>query len=282
MADQLALTALLEELGQGHIFDGWPPPGEASANKQRFFAQVAQLDASYPGGLRAYVTNGRKLLADSKSGVNPLDGWIPSVPTGTSLEFASPVYTEHEAIGESEIGGCGFVLVAGGLGERLGFSGIKVALPYQITTEEPYLKLYISSILALQQRATELTGKEVELPLAIMVSEDTAAGTEELLKTNGFFGMKASQVRVRCRVPVVAPRSSRTIMRPAGDSAQAREGAMPVRQRGAPVNRSKGSIPTADEASRPRRRPLLDAQLRDHREMGAGCCPQQAPSDRPL
>ncbi|KAL1508677.1 hypothetical protein AB1Y20_004772 [Prymnesium parvum] len=216
MADQLALTALLKELGQEHIFDGWPPPGEASADKERFFDQVAQLDASYPGGLRAYVTNGRKLLADSKSGVNPLDGWIPSVPTGTSLEFASPVYTEHEAIGESEIGGCGFVLVAGGLGERLGFSGIKVALPYQITTEEPYLKLYISSILALQQRATELTGKEVELPLAIMVSEDTAAGTEELLKTNGFFGMKASQVTLlkQEKVPCLSDNEARLSIDP--------------------------------------------------------------------
>lgn len=196
---------MLEDLGQGHLFVGWPADGEAEADKQRFFAQVAQLDTSYPGGVQAYVSNARRLLADSKSGVNPLEGWSPSVPAGTSLEFASKEYDEHEAIGESELDGCSFVLVAGGLGERLGFSGIKVALPYQISTGEPYLKLYISSILALQQRANEITGKGVQLPLAIMVSEDTLAGTDALLKANNYFGMAPSQVRARFALALHEP-----------------------------------------------------------------------------
>ena len=65
------------------------------------------------------------------------------------------------------------MLVAGGLGERLGFSGIKVALPYQISTGDCYLQLYIGSILALQRRAAEATGKPVQLhgqidPLAVL------------------------------------------------------------------------------------------------------------------
>ena len=51
------------------------------------------------------------------------------------------------------VAGCAFVLVAGGLGERLGFSGIKVALPWQITSGQTYIELYIRSILALQQEA---------------------------------------------------------------------------------------------------------------------------------
>jgi len=184
---------MLEELGQGHLLKGWPAD-HTPADEERFFAQVAQLDTSYPGGLRAYVNNARRLLADSKSGVNPLEGWSPSVPTGTSLDFGSKEYAEHEGIGEAELDGCSFVLVAGGLGERLGFSGIKVALPYQISTGEPYLKLYIRSILALQQRAAEVSSKSVQLPLGIMVSEDTAAGTEALLKENDYFGMAPSQV----------------------------------------------------------------------------------------
>ena len=190
---------MLEELGQAHLMSGWPA-AHTAADEERFFAQVAQLESSYPGGLRAYVRNGRSLLADSKAGVNPLEGWVPAVPAGTSLEFASTQYIEHEQIGEAELDGCSFVLVAGGLGERLGFSGIKVALPYQISTGEPYLKLYISSILALQQRANQVTGKAVRLPLAIMVSEDTLAGTDALLKANDYFGMVPSQARAPPRV----------------------------------------------------------------------------------
>jgi UDP-sugar pyrophosphorylase len=35
-------------------------------------------------------------------------------------------YNKTEKIGLRELGKCGFVLVAGGLGERLGYKGIKV------------------------------------------------------------------------------------------------------------------------------------------------------------
>ena len=163
------MRATLEELGQGHLFAQWSKDGgsDAKANEARFFEQIEALDASYPGGLKAYVANARQLLADSKSGVNPLEGWTPKVPTGTSLRFGSEEYLEHEQVGVEELDGCSFVLVAGGLGERLGFSGIKVALPYQISTGDCYLQLYIRSILALQRRAAEAT---LALALALILT----------------------------------------------------------------------------------------------------------------
>jgi hypothetical protein len=37
------------------------------------------LNANYPGGLMAYIHNARRLLADSKAGKNPFDGYTPSV-----------------------------------------------------------------------------------------------------------------------------------------------------------------------------------------------------------
>ena len=44
--------------------------------------QAASLDQalSGTGGLASYVTRARGLLADSKNGVNPYDGYTPSVP----------------------------------------------------------------------------------------------------------------------------------------------------------------------------------------------------------
>lgn len=83
-----------------------------------------------------------------------------------------------------------FVLVAGGLGERLGYSGIKVALPAETARGACFLQVYIESILALQALAPPGT----RLPLAIMTSDDTHARTEALLKTHGFFGMQPEQV----------------------------------------------------------------------------------------
>jgi UDP-N-acetylglucosamine pyrophosphorylase len=76
-----------------------------------------------------------------------------------------PAYTQ-------EVGAAAFVLVAGGLGERLGFSGIKVALPVESTTSECFLGLYCRSILALQAAAAA-AGSSRALPLAIMTSGDT-------------------------------------------------------------------------------------------------------------
>ena len=187
------LRSVLLNSGQGHLFEGWPVGGD-EAQEQRFFAQVNQLESSYPGGVAAYIRNARKLLADSKAGVNPLDGWTPSVPTGEKADFGSPAFLEHEALGLQELDGCAFVLVAGGLGERLGYSGIKLALPTQISTSEPYIALYIRQILALQRHAAAATGRAVVLPLMIMVSDDTAGPTDALLRANGFWGMTPEQV----------------------------------------------------------------------------------------
>jgi hypothetical protein len=42
--------------------------GEADADKQRLLQQLSLLDASYHGGLAAYINNAKQLLADSKEG----------------------------------------------------------------------------------------------------------------------------------------------------------------------------------------------------------------------
>jgi UDP-sugar pyrophosphorylase len=55
--------------------------------------------------------------------VNPLAGCVPTVPTGEKLTVGSPEYVEMEKLGTAELPFCGFVLVAGGLGERLGYNG---------------------------------------------------------------------------------------------------------------------------------------------------------------
>lgn len=44
-----------------------------------FKFQVARLNSSYPGGLASYIKTARELLADSKAGNNPFEGFTPSV-----------------------------------------------------------------------------------------------------------------------------------------------------------------------------------------------------------
>lgn len=143
-AEEASLADTLLGIGQAHLFDGWPPAGEAVADKRRFLAQLAGLDSAYPGGLVAYVGNARRLLAESQAGANPLEGWRPRMPSAdleTKLCPVDDAFCQFERVGLAEATGLCFVIPAGGLGERLGFSGIKMALPAEICTGTPVLQV---------------------------------------------------------------------------------------------------------------------------------------------
>ncbi|XP_054788463.1 UDP-sugar pyrophosphorylase-like isoform X2 [Prosopis cineraria] len=96
--EQVGLAKMLLEMGQSHLFEHWAGPGVDDDLKKGFFEQVARLNSSYPGGLASYVKTARRLLADSKDGKNPFDGFTPSVPTGENLTFADDNFTYFEEI----------------------------------------------------------------------------------------------------------------------------------------------------------------------------------------
>ncbi|KAL6492914.1 hypothetical protein OROGR_032673 [Orobanche gracilis] len=173
---QVDLAKMLLEMNQSHLFEHWPEPGAEDDEKLEFFEQVARLNASYPGGLTSYIKTARELLADSKAGKNPYDGFTPSVPAGETLTFGDDNFIQYENVGVREARKAAFVLVAGGLGERLGYNGIK----------------------AIEIRFTKLDQGEgpTEVPLAIMTSDDTHSHTLQLLEANGYFGMKPSQIKL--------------------------------------------------------------------------------------
>ena len=189
--------------------------GTSDDDKRRLLSQLAHLDANYSdGGLPGYLANAKRLLAAAQSGANPFEGLVPEVPDGVSLDYCSPDFRRHESAGARAAarsgGGAGFVLVAGGLGERLGYSGIKLALPSDSSRGGCFLEEYIHSILALQRGGAAAGAGEGDagsssssspaerksplLPLAIMTSPDTHARTLALREENSYFGMQESQV----------------------------------------------------------------------------------------
>lgn len=181
------------------LFYGWlathpfPPPssGTDDDHKRRLLTQLHHLHASYSdGGLPGYVRNAARLLAESAAGANPFEGVTARVPAGASFDYASPEYRAAETEGAAQAASAGFVLVAGGLGERLGYSGIKLALPADTARGACFLQLYVESVLALQDRAPAGT----LLPIAIMTSDDTHAPTEALLKEHAYFGAADNQI----------------------------------------------------------------------------------------
>jgi len=197
---KLAISLCSKEANQIHLFDKWPLPSKVlspsaeATNKVKvsMMEKLEKMDEAYSGGLLGYISNAKDLLEKSKSGLNPLDGWTPYVPQGETFEIGTANYDKYEKIGLQEIGKCGFVLVAGGLGERLGYSDIKIGLPTELATETIYIQFYIEIILAYQAKYGE--GKK--LPLCIMTSGDTNLKTVALLEKHDYFGMDKDQINI--------------------------------------------------------------------------------------
>mmetsp|Transcript_78765 Transcript_78765/g.139006 ORF Transcript_78765/g.139006 Transcript_78765/m.139006 type:complete len:648 (+) Transcript_78765:51-1994(+) len=190
-ADELSAVPFL----QGHLFADVSEEEKASR-----VDQLNEIDAKLPGGgLQGYLERARGLLRDAQAGVNPFAGLKPELPAGISLTGAagpgSQTYAEFERLGMSEIGRCAFCLVAGGLGERLGYPGIKIGIVAEVTTGMTFIEMYCLFILAFQNYARQTTGNgQLLLPLAIMTSGDTHDQTVELMFENGFFGLVQEQV----------------------------------------------------------------------------------------
>lgn len=184
---QEKLRDLLLKEDQHHLFKDWKA-ADGKEQRKGFYDQIATLDNAYPGGLKAYLASARTLLVSSAKGNNPLEGWTPSVPSGASLAFGGDEWLQNEDVGAKEVAKCAFVLVAGGLGERLGYSRIKVELPTETASATKYLEYYVKNLLALGAVHNTV------LPLAIMVSGDTEAMTLQLLKDHNNFGAAKGQI----------------------------------------------------------------------------------------
>lgn len=182
----------LYELGQAHLFSDWDPPGKSDEAKAGFLSMLHSVDASYPGGLSGYVMNARKLLSEAREEGNPFEGYVPHQPDTVDLSKIDRNYAQYEMVGADCFNKVGIVLVAGGLGERLGYNGIKLGIPFEVLGDTTYLAYYAACIKAMEKRMN----MPRPVPFVIMVSEDTRAGTMAALEENAYYGLRREQVHV--------------------------------------------------------------------------------------
>jgi UDP-sugar pyrophosphorylase len=138
------------------------------------------------------------LLADASTGKNPYDGYTPEQPDKVDLSAFGGEYDRAERAGLAAFAQTAVVLVAGGLGERLGYSGIKLDIPVEVTENTSYLAHYAGIIRA----ASKKFGRQI--PLVIMTSKDTNAGTLATLEANKKFGLEDGQITILCQELVPA------------------------------------------------------------------------------
>lgn len=204
---------------QEHVYGNWPEVGSDDDGKIQLADQLADLDVSYPGGLTAYITKAQALLKESAEGTNPFAEYSASIPSGEYLSYDNKddnedaggmSFAEAERKGLTGIANVAFVLVAGGLGERLGYSGIKLSLETNLCTNTSYLDLYVKYILAMQHMARQQSkdNAAITIPLVIMTSGDTDPMTRTLLADNDNFGMEPGQIQIVCQDKVPALRDS--------------------------------------------------------------------------
>jgi UDP-sugar pyrophosphorylase len=201
-ADKQELVAALIAEGQTPLFAGWDKPGTNDDAKAAFLDSLAKINGNYPGGLVGYIHNARKLLAESKAGANPFEGLTPEQPEKVDLTSFTADFEKYEAIGAGMFDKVGVVLVAGGLGERLGYNGIKLDIAVEVLECTSYLKHYADNLLAMQARSASRR----PVPFIIMVSQDTGPKTLQSLENNNYFGLEKEQVYVLQQelVPAIA------------------------------------------------------------------------------
>ena len=187
---EIQLARELISNGQSHLFSDWDEPGVRDREKRKFMAALLNAHRAYPGGLTAYTRNARLLLAEAASGANPFDGCTPAQPDLVDLSSFGPDYDAAEAEGLRCFAESAVVLVAGGLGERLGYHGIKLDIPVEVTETTSYLAHYASLIKAASSRF----GRAI--PLIIMTSRDTDEGTRATLTANNHFGLAEGQITI--------------------------------------------------------------------------------------
>ena len=190
---------LLTAASQTEILNEWPK--RTQEEQAKMAQQVIELNKNYPGGILEYIKRAKALLADAKEGANPYDAFTPSVPSGEKLSFDDPSYEKLEDEGLVVAQYTGFVLVAGGLGERLGYSSIKIGIPMTaVLPDLTFIKFYIESLKALEDRIKPTLPKEEQdkfyVPLCIMTSGDTDKPTREILELNNYYGKPKDQVTI--------------------------------------------------------------------------------------
>ena len=195
--EEKQVLALLKELNQDHIIEKYN--SSSKKDQQEFLIQFNKLDKVCRGGIKDYLKRAKVLLEESKNKINHFSDTTIEIPDDIPhIEIGTPEFFELDQLGFSQMKDVVFVLVAGGLGERLGYTGIKIGLQNDLITLRTYIEVYTDFIKAYEDRVrkSEKMSDDWYIPFCIMTSGDTHNETVSLLESHNDYGMRKGQISI--------------------------------------------------------------------------------------
>ncbi|SOS77104.1 UTP--glucose-1-phosphate uridylyltransferase, putative [Plasmodium sp. gorilla clade G1] len=111
-----------------------------------------------------------------------------------STIFTLEQFLYYEKIGLDHIDKISFILLAGGLGERLKHKDIKIKLFTNLISEETYIEYYCNYIRCFEKYIKKEKKKKMNIPFIIMLSDDTYEKTLCFFEEKNYFGLEKNQV----------------------------------------------------------------------------------------
>lgn len=192
-----SLLQLLNDLGQTALVQRAQQQPPTDAQCEALLRQINNLSNFYSGGAAAYLDKARKLVDDFKNNRHEIPE-VMGLPSNITHITLGPEYEELEETARSRLGEVGIVLVAGGLGERLGSKQIKVSIECDLITGTSFMELYLGYL----RHFGQLTGKKMHL--FVMTSEDTHAKTVEFLSKFSYQDYVDLHIEMQDKVPSLA------------------------------------------------------------------------------
>lgn len=152
-----------------------------SPHERQRLDELASFERSYPGGITSYLASAQRLLSQAQCAESLEFAAVqqpPIIVRPPSLLSPSEELYALEGAGVTLLPHTAFVLVAGGLGERLGFSGIKTGLPVETASGTTFLEHFLINFI------NDVHRQRSSIPMMmIMTSSDTHDRTITLLES---------------------------------------------------------------------------------------------------
>lgn len=193
--DHSALRLLLQKHGQEHLLAHWPKLDEAA--RSAFAAELEAVDWDLVRQINAEAYSEgdeRKAQAELAGRAEP--------PHAIRLDGAGAEFSPEEAraAGQAALaaGEVALMIVAGGLGTRLGFDQPKGMFPLGPVSGRTLFQIFCDQVAAVSRRY----GKRV--PVYVMTSPATHDATERFFSDNDFCGLPAGDVKLFCQATLFA------------------------------------------------------------------------------